>query len=60
MKIYKSVIAALTMSILLAGIYGCQEGPAERAGKKIDKTIEKGGEQVEKVGKEIQKDIKGK
>jgi len=60
MKIWKSVIPALAMSVLLVGPYGCQEGPLERAGKKIDKTVEKGGEQVEKVGKEIQKDVKGK
>ena len=60
MKIWKSIIAALAMSVLLVGISGCKEGPLERAGKKIDKTVEKGGEQVEKAGKEIQKDAKGK
>ncbi|MCK9419989.1 MAG: hypothetical protein M0R70_11485 [Nitrospirae bacterium] len=60
MNMRKSVIAALVMSVLLVGISGCQEGPLERAGKKIDKTVEKGGEQVEKVGKKIQDDVKGK
>jgi hypothetical protein len=60
MKIWKSVIAALAMSVLLMGISGCQQGPAERAGKKIDKTVEKGGEQIEKAGKKIQEDAKGK
>jgi hypothetical protein len=35
MKVCKSVIAALATSVLLAGISGCQDGPAERAGKKI-------------------------
>jgi hypothetical protein len=59
-KISKSVIAALAMSVLLVGMSGCQEGPLERAGKKIDKTVEKGGQQVEKVGKKIQEDVKGK
>ena len=59
-KICKSVIAALAMSGLLTGISGCQEGPAERAGKKIDKTIEKGGQQLDKAGKKIQDDIEGK
>ena len=57
MKIWKSVIAALAMSVLLVGLSGCQEGPAERAGKKIDKTVEKGGQQVEKAGKKIQEDV---
>ena len=59
MKIWKSVIAALAMSVLLVGMYGCQEGPAERAGKKIDKTVEQGGQQVEKAGKKIQEGAKG-
>lgn len=60
MKISKSVIAALAMSVLLAGISGCQEGPVERAGKKVDNTVEKGKQQVEKVGNEIKEDVKGK
>jgi hypothetical protein len=62
MKIYKSISVALVISVLFvfAGLSGCQEGPAERAGKKIDKTLEKGGQEVEKVGKKIQEDVKGK
>ena len=60
MKIWKSVIATLAMSLLLVGMYGCHEGPAERAGKKIDKTVDQGGQQMEKAGKKIQDDIKGK
>jgi hypothetical protein len=61
MKIYKSVIAVLAMTVLLMGLSGCkQEGPAERAGKKIDEAVEKGGQQVEKAGKKIQEDAKGK
>ena len=60
LKMRKSVIAALAMSVLLVGLSGCQEGPAERAGKKIDKTVEKSGQQLEKAGKKIQKDVKGK
>jgi hypothetical protein len=60
MKIWKGVITALAMSLLLVGMYGCHEGPAERAGKKIDKTVDQGGQQMEKTGKKIQDDIKGK
>ena len=57
----KNIIAALAVSLLLVGISGChQQGPAERAGKKIDKTVEKGGEQVEKAGKKIQEEARGK
>jgi hypothetical protein len=60
MKIWTSIIAALAMTVLLLGTSGCQQGPAERAGKKIDKTIDKGGDQIEKAGKKIQEDVKGK
>ena len=56
MKLGKSVIAALVMSALIAGLFCCQkkEGPAERAGKQIDKAVEKAGQQIEKAGEKIQ------
>lgn len=61
MKMYRSLIAALAVILLFVGLSGCkQEGPLERAGKKIDKTVEQGGEQMEKAGKKIQDDVKGK
>jgi hypothetical protein len=61
MKIYKSVITVLAITVLFMGLSGCkQQGPAERAGKKIDEAVEKGGQQVEKAGKKIQEDAKGK
>ena len=61
MKICRNVISTLAITVLLVGVSGCKkEGPVERAGKKIDETVEKGGEQVEKAGKNIQDDVKGK
>jgi len=60
MNVRRSVIAALAMRIKLMGISGCKEGPLERAGKTVDKTVEKGGEQVEKAGKKIQEGATGK
>jgi hypothetical protein len=50
------VSAALTVSILVVGLsaYEKKEGPAERAGKEIDKTVEKAGQQLEKAGQSIQ------
>jgi hypothetical protein len=42
-------------AVLVAGLSACQkEGPAERAGKEIDKTVEKAGQQIEKAGEKIQ------
>ena len=47
-KLCKSVMAALVMSALIAGLFCCQkkEGPAERAGRQIDKVVEKAGQQT--------------
>jgi hypothetical protein len=55
-KLGKSVMAALVMSVLIAGLFCCQkkEGPAERAGKQIDKAVEKAGQQIEKAGEKIE------
>lgn len=61
-KLGKTVSAALVMSVLLvAALSGCQkqEGPAEHAGKEVDKAVEKVGEQVQKAGGSIQDAAKG-
>jgi PBP1b-binding outer membrane lipoprotein LpoB len=54
-KLGKSVLAALVISLLFVGVSGCQkkEGPVERFGKQIDKTLEKAGQQVEKAGEKM-------
>ena len=55
-----TVCAGLAMSILIVGLSACEkkEGPAERAGKQIDKTVESAGQQVEKAGQKIQDEAK--
>ncbi len=55
-KICHRVSATLAMSILIVGLVACEkkEGPAERAGKEIDKSIENAGKQLEKAGQQIQ------
>lgn len=60
-KLGKTVSFALVMSAFLLALSGCQkqEGPAERAGKEVDKTIEKAGQQIEKAGDSIQDATKG-
>ena len=59
-KLGKSVIAALVMGALIAGLFSCQknEGPAERAGKQIDKAVEKAGQQMQKAGEKIEDAVK--
>ena len=55
-KIRNGVCAGLAISILILGLSACEkkEGPAERAGKEIDKSIENAGKQLEKAGDKIQ------
>jgi hypothetical protein len=55
-KLRNGISAAVAMSILMAGLSACEkkEGPAERAGKEIDKSVESAGKQVEKAGQDIQ------
>ena len=55
-KLGKSVMAAFVMSALIAGLFCWQkkEGLAERAGKQIDKAVEKTGQQIEKAGEKIE------
>lgn len=53
--------AALVISALLFAVSGCQkqEGPAERAGKEVDKAAEKVGQEIEKAGDSLQNAAKG-
>ena len=48
MKSNKSVAAALAVSVLIAGLCGCKEGPVERAGKQVDKAVDKVKDAVKK------------
>lgn len=55
----KSFITAFLMVVLMAGVSGCKkEGPAEKAGKKIDKAMEKVGDQLEKAGEKVKDAVK--
>jgi predicted small secreted protein len=61
MKLGKTVSTALVMSALFVALGGCQqqEGPAEQAGKNVDKAVENVGEQIENAGDSIQDAAKG-
>jgi hypothetical protein len=57
----KRIGTALVVGAFLVAIAGCQakEGPAERAGKEVDKAVDKVGQQIEKAGDSIQDAAKG-
>ena len=58
-KFVQSVITAVIMIVLIIGLSGCKkEGPMERAGKKVDQTVEKAGEQIEKAGESVKDAVK--
>jgi len=61
MKFRNSAIAAAAIGALIAGLSGCQkqEGPAQQAGKEIDKVAGKVGQNIEKAGEKIQDAAKG-
>ena len=55
-RIGNRVTTVLAASLFILGLAACEkkEGPAERAGKEIDKTVERAGQQLEKAGQQIQ------
>ncbi|MDO8301666.1 MAG: hypothetical protein Q7T18_00340 [Sedimentisphaerales bacterium] len=61
LKFDKALNLTLVMSVLLVTLSGCQkqEGPAERAGKEVDKAVEKTGQKIEKAGDKIEDAAKG-
>jgi len=59
MSILKKIILGFFSIIIIVSFIACKkEGPAERAGKKIDEAVEKAGEKtkdaVEKAGDKIE------
>lgn len=54
MRFTRTVITALALGFLL-GLAGCEEeGPAEKAGERIDEAAEKAGDEMEEAGDEIE------
>jgi len=52
MHFLRQVVFAIIALLLLVAVSGCdKEGPAERAGKKIDETIEESGKKLDDLGK---------
>ena len=48
MKRGKTLLTSLAMILLTLGLSACeQEGPAQRAGEKVDKAMERAGEATE-------------
>lgn len=53
----KSVAVLFISMMLVFGMVACRkEGPAERAGKQLDKAAKKAGEGLQDLGKKLKKD----
>lgn len=49
----------LALGVVMLALTGCEkEGPAEKAGKEIDKAINNAGSQIESIGKELEGALK--
>ena len=60
-KWVNGMIAAVSAATLSVGIAACErhEGPAEHAGKEIDRAMEKTGQQIERAGEAVQQTARG-
>jgi ABC-type Fe3+ transport system permease subunit len=53
MKALKNTLIAVCLAAVLAVAFGCsEEGPMEKAGKKIDKAAQEAGQQMDKAAEE--------
>jgi hypothetical protein len=61
MKLENTIGTTVIICVMLVALSGCQkqEGPAEHAGKAVDKATEKAGQNIEKAGQDIQDAAKG-
>jgi hypothetical protein len=56
----KGVMFAAAAGALLVVLTGCpqKEGPLERAGKSVDKSMDKAGQKIEQTGRDIKDAVK--
>jgi hypothetical protein len=61
MKLITIIGTALITGAFVIALSGCgsQEGPAEKAGKQVDKAVEHVGQQTEKAGAAIKDAVDG-
>jgi hypothetical protein len=58
----QELITMLAAGTFALGLAACErhEGPGERAGKEIDRAMDKAGQQIERAGDKIQDAARGK
>jgi len=59
MSLLKEIMLVLFSCMIIVSFAACKkQGPAERAGEKIDKTIEKAGDKIEEAGEKVKESTK--
>ena len=58
MKFNSAIAVAFVLSFAVAGLAGCEKGPAEKAGEKIDDAAKKVGDKMEEAGDKIKDAVK--
>jgi hypothetical protein len=58
MKFNSAFAAAIALSFAVAGLTACEKGPAEKAGEKIDNTVNKVGNKMEEAGDKVKDAVK--
>lgn len=58
-RINKHILAVLTLGVLMVALAGCEkEGPAEKAGKEIDKAISGAETRIQSAAQELDSALK--
>ena len=58
MKFNSAFAAAIALSFAVGGLTACEKGPAEKAGEKIDNTLNKVGDKMEQAGDKVKDAVK--
>lgn len=54
MNLMKKLVLILCLVAFMSVAYGCEkEGPAEKAGKKMDQAIDKAGDTLKELGEKV-------
>jgi hypothetical protein len=58
MSLFRKLLLALCSGLLVFSFMACQkEGPAEKAGEKVDKAMEQAEEKMEQTGEKMEKAV---
>ena len=58
MKFIRTIGTAIVLGLALAGLSGCEKGPAERAGENVDNAAKKAGDKIEDAGDKVKDAVK--